>query len=163
MRVSLKNLLAVLLIVAGIDVNQTQCFDDDLARVTAKLPFNLKQIELPRIPSRTIKLTDFGGVGDRTVQNTAAFVKAIDACAKAGGGRVVVPEGIWLTGPIQLKSNIDLHLERGAVIQFSARFEDYPLVKTTWEGSPAVRRMSPIYGIQLVNVSITGRGEIIRA
>jgi hypothetical protein len=119
MRVSLTNLLAVLLILAGINVNPTLCFDDELAKVTANLPFNLKQIELPKIPARTVKLTDFSAVGDGTVQNTVAFAKAIDACAKSGGGRVVVPEGIWLTGPIQLKSNIDLHLERGAVIQFS--------------------------------------------
>jgi len=158
MRVSLTNLLAVLLILAGINVNPTLCLDDELAKVTANLPFNLKQIELPKIPARTVKLTDFSAVGDGTVQNTAAFAKAIDACAKSGGGRVVVPEGIWLTGPIQLKSNIDLHLERGAVIQFSSHFEDYPLLKTTWEGSPAVRRMSPICGIQLVNISITGEG-----
>ena len=158
MRASLTNLLVALIIGAGVNLNPSLSFDDDLARVTANLPFILKQIELPKIPARNVKLTDFGGVGDGTAQNTAAFANAIEACAKAGGGRVVVPQGVWLTGPIQLKSNIDLHLERGAVVQFSAHFEDYPLLKTTWEGSPAVRRMSPIYGVQLSNISITGDG-----
>ncbi len=120
----------------------------------------MRRIELPQIPARAVSVTDFGAVGDGGTPNTAAFAKAIEACTKSGGGRVVVPQGIWLTGPIQLKSNVDLHLERGAVIQFSSRLEDYPLVRTTWEGSPAVRRMSPIYGAQLENISITGDGVL---
>jgi polygalacturonase len=132
--------------------------DDSLVRVTANLPFSMHRIELPQIPARTVNVTDFGAVGDGVALNTAAFAKAVESCANSGGGRVVVPQGIWLTGPIQLKSNIDLNVERGAVIQFSSRVNDYPLVRTTWEGSPAVRRMSPIYGTQLLNISITGEG-----
>ena len=134
--------------------------EDSLARITANLPFSMRRIETPPIPARAVSVTEFGGVGDGTSLNTAAFAKAIEACAKSGGGRVVVPQGIWLTGPIQLKSNIDLHVERGAVIQFSPRVDDYPLVRTTWEGSPAVRRMSPIYAVQLENISITGQGVL---
>lgn len=134
--------------------------EDDLVRVTANLPFSMPRIELPRIPARAVSVTDFGAVGDGETLNTAAFAKAIDACTKSGGGRVIVPQGIWLTGPIQFKNSIDLHLDRGAVIQFSSRIEDYPLLRTTWEGSPAVRRMSPIYGVQLENISITGDGVL---
>lgn len=134
--------------------------EDDLVRVTANLPFSMSRIALPQIPARAVNVIDFGAVGDGAALNTAAFARAIEACAKSGGGRVVVPQGIWLTGPIQLKSNIDLHVERGAVIQFSSRFEDYPLLRTTWEGSPAVRRMSPLYGVQLVNISISGEGVL---
>jgi len=134
--------------------------EDGLVSITANLPFNMRRIDLPQIPARAVSVTDFGAVGDGAALNTTAFTKAIDACAKSGGGRVVVPQGIWLTGPIQLKSNIDLHLDRGAVIQFSSRVEDYPLVRTTWEGSPAVRRMSPIYGAQIENISITGEGVL---
>lgn len=134
--------------------------EDGLAQVTANLPFVMRGIELPRIPDRRVRLSDFGAVGDGVALNTVPFAKAIEACAKQGGGHVIVPQGIWLTGPIQLKSNIDLHLERGAVILFSRRVEDYPLVRTTWEGSPAVRRMSPIYCVQLENISITGEGVL---
>src|SRR5215472_8549611 len=82
----------------------------ELAHITSDLPFPL-QIQLPSIPDRVVKITDFGAVGDGRAMNTDAFAKAIDACAKAGGGKVIVPAGIWLTGPIQLKSNINLHLE----------------------------------------------------
>jgi polygalacturonase len=120
----------------------------------------MRKVELPSIPARAFKVTDFGAIGDGANLNTAAFAKAIEACSKVGGGRVVVPQGIWLTGPIQLKNNIELHVERGAVIQFSPRFDEYPLVRTTWEGSPAVRRMSPIHGVQLENIAITGEGVL---
>ena len=134
--------------------------DDSLVRITANLPFPMRPISLPGIPARAVSVTDFGAIGDGLALNTTAFARAIEACAKAGGGRVVVPQGIWLTGPIELKSNIDLHVERGAVIQFSPRFEDYPLLRTTWEGSPAVRRMSPIYGTRIENIAITGEGVL---
>jgi polygalacturonase len=134
--------------------------DDDLTRITANLPFTMKQIELPQIPARSVSVSDFGAIGDGGFLNTNAFASAIDACAKAGGGRVVIPQGIWRTGPIQLKSNINLHVERGAVIQFSRSIEDYPLVRTTWEGFPAVRRMSPIYAVGLQNIAITGDGVV---
>lgn len=134
--------------------------EDELARVTANLPFTMRGVQLPQIPDRRVLLSDFGAVGDGLTLNTNPFAKALEACSKAGGGRVVVPQGIWLTGPIQLKSNINLHLERGAVILFSPRVEDYPLVRTTWEGSPAVRRMSPIYGVQIENIAITGEGVL---
>ena len=134
--------------------------EDELARVTANLPFPMRGVQLPRIPDRRILLSDFGAVADGLTLNTRPFAEAIEACSKAGGGRVVVPQGIWLTGPIQLKSNIGLHLEKGAVILFSRRVEDFPLVRTTWEGSPAVRRMSPIYGVQLEDIAITGEGVL---
>ena len=133
---------------------------DDLLRVTSDLPFTMRRIELPRIPARSVDVTQFGAVGDGLTLNTTAFAKAIEDCAGKGGGRVVVPRGIWLTGPIQLKSNIELHVERDAVVLFSTRVDDYPLLRTTWEGSPAVRRMSPLYGSQLENVAITGEGVI---
>ena len=73
----------------------------------------------PHIPRTTVNLTDFGGVGNGAVLNTEAFAKALEALSKKGGGQLIVPPGIWLTGPIKLRSGVDLHLERGAVIQFS--------------------------------------------
>ena len=133
---------------------------DEMARLTSDLPFPMQPIKLPSFPNRSVKITDFGAVGDGRTMNTEAFAKAIENCAKTGGGKVIVPSGIWLTGPIQFKSNINLHLEKNSVILFSPRFEDYPLVRTTWEGSPAVRCMSPIYGVKLENIAITGDGVI---
>ena len=160
---SISVVLGLLTVISGalsLHSSAASATEDGLDRITANLPFSMRRIELPLIPSRSVSLTDFGAVGDGATLNTAAFAKAIDACAKSGGGRVVVPQGIWLTGPIQFKSNINLHVERGAIIQFSSRVEEYPLVRTTWEGSPAVRRMSPIYGTQLENISITGEGVL---
>ncbi|HSE35686.1 MAG TPA: glycoside hydrolase family 28 protein, partial [Blastocatellia bacterium] len=161
MRRARAGLLIVSVVLAFLTVvSSSPATEDSLARITANLPFSMRRIELPVIPPRTVSITDFGAVGDGAALNTTAFDRAIEACAKNGGGRVIVPQGIWLTGPIQLKSNIDLHVERGAVILFSARAEDYPLVRTTWEGSPAVRRMSPIYGVGIENIAITGEGVL---
>ena len=76
----------------------------------------------PDIPANTISIVDFGAVGDGKTYNTDAFAKAIDACAAAGGGHVVVPAGTWFTGPIHLRSRIDFHLDAGALVLFSRKF-----------------------------------------
>lgn len=106
-----------------------------------------------RIPN----ITKFGAVADGQTLNTEAFRKAIDACSQQGGV-VLVPRGLWLTGPIQLKSNVNLHVQRGALVQFSNKLSDYKLIKTNWEGEDAVRNQSPISGYDLVNIAITGEG-----
>lgn len=134
--------------------------DEELSRLISDLPFAMGRIELPRFPNRVENITAFGAKGDGRANCADAFAKAIDKCAQAGGGKVIVPRGIWLTGPIRLKSNINLHLEKGALILFSPRFEDYPLIATTWEGSPRVRCLSPISGVDLENIAITGEGVI---
>lgn len=86
----------------------------------------------------------------------------INALSEQGGGHLVVPAGVWLTGPIVLKSNIDLHLEKGAVILFSPDVDLYPLVETVFEGLDTRRCQSPISGRNLENVAITGEGAIGR-
>ena len=78
-----------------------------------------------QIPANQVSLLDFGGVPDGITANTEAFSKAISALSKKGGGQLIVPEGIYLTGPIKLKSGIDLHVERGAVILFSPDKRDH--------------------------------------
>src|SRR5580692_6004643 len=86
---------------------------------SAKADDPLPTVATPVIPNTTLNLTDFGGVGDGATLNTEAFSNAIASLAEEGGGELIVPPGIWLTGPIQLRSNINLHLERGALIKFS--------------------------------------------
>ena len=132
----------------------------ETANSITDLPFDMPAIQEPHIPPRTYNITDFGAVGDGHTKNTKAFTDTIKACTEAGGGRVVVPAGVWLTGAIELRSNLDLHLEQGAVIQFSEDYDDYPLIQSTWEGRPRVQCMSPLYAKDLENIAITGQGII---
>ncbi|MGD9109802.1 MAG: glycoside hydrolase family 28 protein, partial [Phycisphaerales bacterium] len=125
---------------------------------TNDLPFVVPDVKEPKFPNNTFRITDFGAIGDGHTKNTEAFTKAIAACVNTGGGKVVIPAGVWLTGPIQLKSNINLHVEEGAVVLFSPDFEDYPLLRKTWEGLAAVRCMPPLYGENLENIAFTGPG-----
>ena len=118
------------------------------------------QVALPTFPRFNVKLADFGGVGDGVTPNTGAFARAIAAIVDKGGGELIVPPGIWLTGPIQLCSNLDLHLERGALVKFSGDFHLYPLVVIDLKGEREVDTTSPISGINLENVAITGEGMV---
>lgn len=128
--------------------------------VATSLPFPMAPIALPQIPSKVVRITDFGARGDGATLNTDAIANAIAECVKAGGGRVVVPRGVYLTGPIELKSRIDLHLERGAMLLFDPRFEHYPLVRTSYEGGPSVKAQSPIWARGAEDIAITGEGVI---
>src|SRR5688500_9465482 len=92
-----------------------------------------KQIKAPVFKNKDDNITDFGAKGDGTTKNSEAFKKAIETCSANGGGRVVVPAGKWLTGPLYLKSNVNLHLQDNAVILFSQDPNDYPIVFTRWE------------------------------
>lgn len=124
------------------------------------LPFEMVRLKAPVFPKYSVKLTDFGGVGDGVTMNTDAFSKAFDALEKKGGGKLVVPAGVWYTGPIVMKSNVNLHLEKGALILFNPDFNLYPLVNTVFEGLDTKRCQSPISGYGLTNIAITGEGTI---
>ena len=121
---------------------------------------------LPRIPSRTFRLADFGAVGDGKTLNTEAFSKAVAAVEKAGGGRLVVPKGVFRTRPFTLCSNLDLHLEAGAVIQAPDTFEalglpDPRTLKSQAEVAATVKVPDPlISGRNLHDVALTGPGTI---
>lgn len=123
-------------------------------------PFKMARVKAPVFPDNEVNLKDFGAKGDGSSLCTDAFSKAIDALSKQGGGRLVVPQGVWYTGPITLKSNINLHLVKGAVILFSHDINLYPLVETSFEGLDTRRCQSPISGRNLENVAITGAGVI---
>ncbi|MEG8947467.1 glycoside hydrolase family 28 protein [Rosettibacter firmus] len=137
-----------------------QNIQDEIKKYYENLPFDMPVLNVPEFPQRDFLITDFGAVGDGFTLNTEAFNKAMIECSKNGGGRIVVPKGIWLTGPIEFRSNVNLYLERGAHIQFSKNFDHYPLVLTTYEGTEQYRCQSPISGRNLVNIAITGYGVI---
>ena len=120
----------------------------------------MNKVPVPEFPSTEVSLGEYGGVGDGITLNTDAFKKAILALSEKGGGKLVVPRGIWFTGPIELKSNINLHLDKGSVILFSPDFNLYPLVDIIFEGLSTRRCQSPVSGRNLVNVAITGEGSI---
>jgi len=135
-----------------------------LSPLEAKEP----SFQLPQpaaIPQRTFKVTDFGARGDGVAMNTNAFRAAIEHCAKTGGGRVIVPSGTFLTGPIELASRTALVLEKGAVIQASDRFADFglpdPLPPTQSEIDALKKQLRPlISGTKLEDVAILGEGVI---
>jgi polygalacturonase len=121
---------------------------------------HLPIIVQPVFPKDTLSILQYGAKADGLELNTAAINEAIAACSKKGGGVVSVPAGYWLTGPIVLKSGVNLHIDRAAILQFTADFDQYPLVEANWEGHPAVRCQSPISGTDLENIAITGDGII---
>ncbi|MCX6952282.1 MAG: glycoside hydrolase family 28 protein [Verrucomicrobia bacterium] len=132
---------------------------DPIAPITA--PFPMPQLTRPVFPSRVVSIADHGAVAGGTVKNTAAFARAIAACADAGGGRVLVPAGRWLTGPVHLRSQIELHLAEGAEIVFSDRFEDYLPVVLVRVGGIELYNYSPfIYARDCTDVAITGPGKL---
>ncbi|MBF0575731.1 glycoside hydrolase family 28 protein [Dysgonomonas sp. GY617] len=124
------------------------------------LPFEMPMLDRPVFPANNMSIADFGGVPDGATLNTTAFAKAIETLSKKGGGTLTVPSGIWYTGPIVFQSNINLHLEKGALILFSSDFDLYPLVHTVFEGLDTRRCQSPISGRNLKNIAITGEGSI---
>ena len=126
----------------------------------SRVPEILARIQPPVFPHRYFDVTKFGGVGDNQADCTAAFQKAITACNAAGGGRVVVPAGEFLTGAIRLKSNVELHLERGATVRFSRDTRKYPLVFTRWEGVELMNFSPCIYAFEEQNVAVTGPGTL---
>jgi parallel beta-helix repeat protein len=134
----------------------TQPPEKTIAWYCSHAPFPMPVINSPQIPDRSFTITDYGAVGDGQTLNTAALEKTIQTCATAGGGRVIVPQGLWLTGPIELQSHVELHLERGALILFTRDHTHFPLIHTP--GSQKMSVASPIYGFDLQDIAITGEG-----
>jgi polygalacturonase len=108
----------------------------------------------------TFNIIKYGAIADGKTLNTESINKTIDICSQSGGGVVLVPAGLWISGPIVLKSNVNLHLEYNALIQFTKDFSQYPLVQGNWEGLPQWRAQSPISAENVENIAITGKGII---
>jgi polygalacturonase len=124
------------------------------------LPFKMDPLKEITFPEKYFEIVKYGAIGDGLTKNTVSIQNAIDECSQSGGGYVVVPAGIWLTGPIQLKSNVNLNLKTGALLLFSKDVNDYDLNNGYWEGRRQFRCQSPISGYQLQNIAITGNGII---
>jgi len=129
---------------------------------TASAQFNRKLpvIISPKFKKDTLSILKHGAVPDGHTLNTKSINATIEALNKKGGGVVLVPPGLWLTGPIVLKTNINLHLSAGATILFTADFDQYPLVTGNWEGLPQMRNQSPVSANNASNIAITGKGII---
>ena len=138
----------------------TGCRESGYSDLYRDLPFEMDEIPLPDIPSRSVDIRDFGACGDGQTLNTGAFRDAIEYLSSRGGGHLVVPEGIWLTGPITLKSRIDLHVTPDAVIRFSPDRDLYPIVETVFEGLDTRRCLPPVNADGATDISITGGGTI---
>lgn len=120
----------------------------------------LANIKAPVFPDKDFPITDHGAVAGKETEVTAAIAKAIEACSKAGGGRVVVPAGEFVTGPIVLKSNVNLHLAEGATLRFVIDPAKYPLVFTRWEGIECMNFSPLIYAFEQENIAVTGKGTL---
>ncbi|HEX9600872.1 MAG TPA: glycosyl hydrolase family 28-related protein, partial [Mariniflexile sp.] len=106
----------------------------------------ISSIKVLEFPDKVFNIVDFGAVADGETNNTKAIKEAITACNEAGGGKVIIPSGTFLTGPIHLKSNVNLHLEAGAEVLFSKNAGDYlPVVHTSYEGQELMNYSPLIY------------------
>ena len=153
-------LLVVILTLLGACEKKTAYQEQHVFEVEA--PFDMPVISIPDFTNcKEFIITDFGAEEGNQAKTTLAIARAIDKANKAGGGRVIIPKGEWLTGNVHLKSNVNLHLEKGAVLLFSDNPEDYlPAVHTTWEGMECYNYSPLVYAYNCENIAITGEGEL---
>jgi polygalacturonase len=126
----------------------------------AALPSLLQRIQAPKFPARDFDVTRFGARPDGKTDASEAFARAIAEANRAGGGRVVVPEGVFLTGAIHLKSNVNLHVAKGATVRFSPDPNQYPIVLTRFEGLECMNYSPFVYALDQENIAITGEGKL---
>lgn len=143
-----KKFLTIFVLLAAVTVGRAQ--------FTGKLPV----IIAPKFKKDTLNIAKLGAVPDGHTLNTALINKTIETISKKGGGVVLVPAGLWLTGPVVLKNNVNLHLATGATLLFTKDKSQYPIVVANWEGLPQMRNQSPISATNASNIAITGKGII---
>lgn len=124
------------------------------------LPFDMPVVQRPSFPDYQVDIRDFGAKADGETLNTEAINNAIKAVSEKGGGKVVIPEGLWLTGPVVLQNNVNLHVEKNALVLFSGDADLYPLVRTSFEGLDMLRCQSPVSAMNAENIAITGHGVL---
>ena len=133
-----------------------------LRKIYLKVPFKMSPITVPDFSScEKFNIVAFGAVKGDMARTTQAIAGAISKANSINGGTVIVPQGEWLTGKIHLKSNVNLHLEKGATLLFSADPKDYlPAVNSSWEGMECLNYSPLIYAYKCKNIGISGQGEI---
>ena len=124
------------------------------------LPFDMPVVQRPSFPDYQVDIRDFGAKADGETLNTEAINNAIKAVSEKGGGKVVIPEGLWLTGPVVLQNNVNLHVEKNVLVLFSGDADLYPLVRTSFEGLDMLRCQSPVSAMNAENIAITGYGVL---
>ncbi|MGB3798994.1 MAG: glycoside hydrolase family 28 protein [Lewinella sp.] len=158
MKAQLRHTLPTLLLLILGWLPTVSAQDITVNELYADLPFDMPRVMEPTFPDREVSIADFGAIGDGTTLNTQAIEDAIATVAEEGGGTVRIPRGMWLTGPITLRSNIRLHTDEGALVVFSEDKDLYPLVAPSFEGLETFRNTSPLNGRDLENIALTGRG-----
>lgn len=151
-------LAGVLLTVVTPGCSNTLGGNKETDAIYRDLPFSMPEVEQPSFPDYQVSICDFGAQSGGRILNTDAINNAIKAVNARGGGRVVIPEGLWLTGPIVLLSNVNVHAEKNALIVFSRDTSLYPVIDTSFEGLNAKRCQSPISAVNAENIAITGQG-----
>ena len=127
----------------------------------SQVPEILQRLVPPVFPAHEFRITDYGAISGGTNDASPALAKALTACTQAGGGRVTVPAGEFLTGPIHLPSNVELHLETNATLKFKTDPDAYlPAVFTRFEGIECYNYSPLIYAFQQTNVAVTGAGTL---
>lgn len=160
----MKNVVIALLVVCAVVLfsfkEKNPCVT--VNEIKVKAPYGEVKIKVPDFSNCIrINIKELGAVAGDKAKTSQAIANAIDKANKAGGGVVVIPEGEWLTGKIHLKSNVNLHLNKGAVLLFSEEPADYlPAVLSTWEGMECMNYSPLVYAYECKNVAITGEGEL---
>ena len=126
------------------------------------VPNILARIKAPTFPDKDFNIKDFGAVADDETDCRPAIQKAVDKCNAEGGGRVIIPSGNYkVNGPIHLKSNVNLHLQKGAYLKFSVNPDDYlPAVLVRWEGTRCYNYSPLVYAYRQENIAVTGEGTL---
>ncbi len=162
--ISMKNAFLIIIILSSVIFSS--CKENIHKVLTLDLavnaPFDMPTIKTPDFKTcKKFNIIDFGAKPGNKPKTTKAIAEAINKASELDGGTVQIPKGEWLTGKIHLKSNVNLHLDEGAVLLFSELPEDYlPAVHTTWEGMECFNYSPLIYAYNCENIAITGKGEL---
>lgn len=143
-------------ILAAIELQKQ--LDQQAPASAANCPFPMPEVQIPTFRPDTFCITDFGAVPNSLASCTQAINAAISKCSEQGGGVVLIPQGLWISGPIYLKSRVNLHTEKGTFVQFTSNLNEYKLINSYFEGNSVIRCESPIMGIDLEDIAITGEG-----
>jgi polygalacturonase len=161
MQFSMKNVIVTCLLLSTPLISKTFQLQAGDTTGWNYVPIILQSVISPQFPNRDILITSFGAIGDGNTDCTQAFAKAIDSCNNAGGGRVVVPAGTYLTDAIHVKSNVNLFVDSAATIKFSTDTAKYmPVVYTRFESVECMNFSPLIYAFEQTNIAITGKGTL---